>query len=93
MAQKDLKKLWIAIAIIVIVFLPPFVKYQKLRYKNKNLGNRIKALQEESKRLEEEKKRLEKDIAYIEKRARDNIGVVRKGEIVVKETAPEQRKK
>ena len=76
---------------MIIIFLPPFVKYQELRYKNKRLEERINALKEENKRLAEEKRRLETDITYIEKKAREKIGVVRKGEIVLKEV-PSQKK-
>lgn len=72
--------------IIVIIFLPPFAKYQELRYKNKKLEEKIAALGAENKRLEAEKQRLEKDIVYIEARAREKIGVVKKGEIVLKES-------
>lgn len=93
MAKKSLTKVIIAAAIILVIFLPPFAKYQRLRYKNKRLAERIKALKEESKRMEEEKSRLEKDITYIEGRARENIGVVKKGEIVIKETSPTTTKK
>ncbi|MBI4975034.1 MAG: septum formation initiator family protein [Candidatus Omnitrophica bacterium] len=93
MAKKDLTKTFIIIVIILLIFLPPFAKYQRLRYKNKNLEDRIRALQEESKRLEEEKRKLERDITYIEKKAREKIGVVRKGEIVLKETAEGQVKR
>ncbi|MFH0764742.1 MAG: septum formation initiator family protein [Candidatus Omnitrophota bacterium] len=78
-------KLWIIAGVLVVIFLPPFAKYQELRYKNKKLEERMVALDEETKRLTEEKKKLETDITYIEKRAREKIGVVRKGEIVIKE--------
>ena len=39
----------------------------------------------ENERLTEEKRLLETDINYVEKKAREKIGVVRKGEIVLKE--------
>ena len=86
MAKKGIKKLVIFIAIILVIFLPPFAKYQEMRYKNRNLEREIKALKEETKRLEEEKKRLETDITYIERRAREKIGVAKKGEIILKES-------
>ena len=76
----------IAVVIGAAIFLPPFVKYQQMRYRNSNLEKEIKALKEETKRLEEEKRRLETDITYIEQRAREKIGVVKKGEIVLKES-------
>ena len=75
---------------LVVIFLPPFAKYQELRYKNKKLEETMVSLEEETKRLTEEKRRLETDINYIEKRAREKIGVVRKGEIVIK-TVPAKK--
>ena len=78
-------KLYIIIAIIGALFIPPFAKYQELRYKNNKLEERIESLRQENDRLTEEKRLLETDINYVEKKAREKIGVVRKGEIVMKE--------
>ena len=84
MAKIGSAKLYIIIGVFLIIFVPPFAKYQELRYKNKKLGEQITALKEETKRLEAEKKSLETDIVYVEKRAREKIGLVRKGEIVIR---------
>jgi cell division protein FtsB len=85
---------YIILGILLVIFLPPFAKYQELRYKNKRLAEKISALKDENKRLEEEKRKLETDIVYIEKKAREKIGVVRKGEIVLKEKeAPKKTKR
>ncbi len=78
-------KTYLLIGLFVAVFLPPFAKYQELRAKNKRLEEELVSLRVESKRLEEEKKRLETDINYVEKKARERIGIVKKGEIVLKE--------
>ena len=78
MAKKGVVKLSIFIAILLVIFLPPFAKYQELRYKNKSLQWQIKSLKDETKKLEEEKRRLETDISYVEKKARDKIGVAKK---------------
>jgi cell division protein FtsB len=86
MAKVGSLKLWLILGAAVIVFLPPFAKYQELKYKNKKLEEKIVALREESRRLEAEKNSLETDINYVEKKARERIGVVRKGEIVIKGT-------
>lgn len=89
MAKKKFRsKILLVIAVLVIIFLPSFARYQELNYKNKRLDERIKFLKSENKRLEEEKARLETDITYIEKSAREKLGVVRKGEIVLKDTSP-----
>ena len=78
-------KFWVIVGIAVVIFLPPFAKYQELRYKNKKLEERLESLKLENERLTEEKRLLETDINYVEKKAREKIGVVRKGEIVMKE--------
>jgi cell division protein FtsB len=80
-------KVYLVAIVLVIVFLPSFIKYQELSYKNRKLEERLHALKVDNRRLEEEKMRLETDITYIEKRAREEIGVARKGEIVMKESA------
>ncbi len=85
MAKIRSFKLWVIIGIAVVIFVPPFAKYQELCYKNKKLEERIENLKAENERLTEEKRLLETDINYIEKTAREKIGVVRKGEIVLKE--------
>jgi len=86
-------RLYIIIGVALVIFLPPFAKLQGLYYKNKKLEEKITALREDNKRLEEEKIKLETDITYIEKKAREKIGVVRKGEIILKETPSVRRKK
>ena len=79
-------KFYIVLAILVVIFLPPFAKYQELKYKNRKLSEDLRRLNRDTKQLAVQKKRLETDIGYIEKTAREKIGVARKGEIVLKET-------
>jgi len=83
-------KIYLVAAVLVIIFLPSFAKYQELRYKNRKLEEKIGALSRENERLEEEKERLETDITYIEEKARERMGVVRKGEIVLKDDLPKR---
>ncbi len=92
MAKKiNRTKILLVTAALIIVFLPAFAKYQELNYKNRKLEERINFLRVENKRLETEKMLLETDITYIEKKAREKLGVVRKGEIVLKDTPPNKR--
>jgi cell division protein FtsB len=84
MAKKSGVKIVIFVAILLAAFLPPFIKYQQISYKNRALDYQLKSLKEEIKKLEEEKRRLETDIIYVEKRARDRIGVAKKGEIILR---------
>jgi cell division protein FtsB len=90
MAKKELATVSLIIAGLILIFLPSFAKYQELSAKNRMLDRKMQFAKEEIKRLQLEKVRLETDIAYIEKRARDKIGMVRKGEILIK---PAQTKK
>lgn len=90
MDKKSIIKMSIFTAILATIFLPPFVKYQELRWKSKQLESQIKALQEETKKLKAEKIKLQSDITYIERKARERIGVVKKGEIILKETSKRQ---
>ena len=84
MAKKSVVKTVIFIAILLAAFLPPFIKYQQINYRSKALDREIKNLKAEIKMMEEEKRRLETDIIYVEKKARDRIGVAKKGEIILK---------
>lgn len=84
MGQKSVIKTAVFIAILLAAFLPPFIKYQQINYKNRALERQLKSVKEEIKILEEEKMRLETDIIYVEKRARDRTGVAKKGEIILK---------
>lgn len=77
----------ILIVVLAVIFLPPFVKYQQISWKSRELDNQIRTLREEIKKLEAEKLRLRTDITYVERRAREKIGVVKKGEIILKETS------
>ena len=72
-----------ALVLLTAVFVPPFVKYQELRYKDKKLAEEITSVKKENKILTEQKERLQTDINYMEQKAR-KIGFVRKGEIVIK---------
>jgi len=75
----------------MVLFLPPFAKYQALRYKSNKIDRQIVQLKAENKRLEEERFKLQTDIAYIEKRAREKVGMVRKGEVVIKEVSSKKK--
>ena len=81
MAKKKLILFCVLIIVLVLIFFPSFSKYQKLSLERKGLKERIAELEKRNKQLEEEKYKLENDIEYIEKRAREKLGVVKKDEI------------
>jgi Septum formation initiator. len=84
MGQKSGIKTIVFVILLLAAFVPPFIKYQQINYKSRDLDRQLTNIKIEIKRLEEEKRRLETDIMYVEKRARDKTGVAKKGEIILK---------
>ncbi len=74
----------VAAAVLVLIFFPGFSRYQKLSAEHRKLRAEIEALKKSNAELEKEKYKLEHDIEYVEKKARDKLGVVRNGEIPYK---------
>src|SRR3989338_2804919 len=69
---------------VLIVFLPSYTKMQDLRQKNFDYAKQLEGLKEENTRLNEEKRRLEHDPVYLEKVAREKMGLARVGEGIYK---------
>ena len=82
------KATWLfTIALIVfIIFLPGYTKLQDLKQKNRELETSIQELQKENVSLKEKKELLESDPFYLEKVAREKMGVTREGEVIYKIT-------
>jgi len=68
--------------LILIVFLPTFSRMQDIREKDMKYQQRIAELEAENEQLLEEKRKLEDDPAYLEKVAREKMGLIREGEVV-----------
>ena len=70
--------------LILVVFFPTFSQKQQLQEKNGQLENQIRSLKKENAALLEEKKHLEEDPVYLERVAREKMGIVRDGEVIYK---------
>ena len=86
---------WIFIFVIAagIIYLPSFSKYLRLKRKEIELSREIKYLQGQIERLEEEEHLLKTDVTRLEEVVREELGLVKPGEIVVKvieEETPEK---
>ena len=68
--------------ITFLIFLPSFTQMQDVRSKNAEYSKKIQELRIKNAQLLEERRRLEDDPAYIEKVAREKMGLVKQGEIV-----------
>lgn len=82
----------LGITAILALFLPGYIKLIKLRARNEELQVKIMELKRECAQYLSEIQKLKTDPLYVEKLAREKMGVVRKGEILYKvvEEAPDQ---
>jgi len=76
--------------IVLLVFLPSYSQFQDLKQKNADFSRKIHHLTRENAQLKEEKRRLEEDPVYLEKVAREKMGLVRPGEVVYRITPVNQ---
>ena len=84
MISRRFLLIFAAVVILLLIYLPGFVKLQELKQKNIELEKEIAKTKKENTSLTKEKKKLENDISSLEAVAREKMGVVRKGEIVYK---------
>jgi len=85
MAKIRVKPIHLALAALIgLIFLPGYIKFIQLKVRNMHLENEISRLEKENLKLYKEKKKLEEDINYVEKVARESMGVTKKGEIPIR---------
>ncbi len=78
--------LFIATVVILVVFLPSYTRMQDLDVRNDDYEKQIASLQQKNAHLRREKELLEKDPVYLEKVAREKMGLIREGEVVYRLT-------
>ncbi len=74
----------LALIALGIIFIPGYVRIRKLAGLLKAQEKQIEEVKQNNKRLEEELAKLKNDPLYLEKVAREKLGVVRKGEVIYK---------
>ncbi|MGB2705764.1 MAG: septum formation initiator family protein [Candidatus Omnitrophota bacterium] len=84
MAKKRLIYILAGLLLLVLIFLPGFSKLRELKKQNRNLERRIELLTKANEELKKERERLENDPSYIEKIAREKLGMTRQDEIILK---------
>ncbi len=72
-------------------YLKGYLKFKRLSRQNRELVRQIEEIKQTNKRLKEEQEMLINDPLYLEKVAREKLGVVRKGEVVYKVLPPQQK--
>ena len=89
---KNAIGLFLFAIIIFLAFLPSYTKLQDLRQRSKDYDQQIKLLQERYTKLKEEERLLKDDPIYLEKVAREKMGLIREGEVVYKIKSKEENK-
>ena len=67
---------------VLLIFLPSFSRWQDCKQKDIEYQLKIAQLEAEHKKLLEEKRLLEEDPDYLEKVAREKMGLIREGEVI-----------
>jgi cell division protein FtsB len=70
----------------LIIFLPSYTRVQDLRLTNAEYDRQIYALKRKKHKLLEEKQLLEEDPHYLEKVAREKMGLIKDNEVVFRIT-------
>ena len=68
--------------VLLLVFLPSYQKMQDLKQKNREYELKMQELVRDNIRLSEERKLLQDDPAYLEKVARERMGLIKEGEVI-----------
>lgn len=76
--------LFVLALFVLFAFLPSYTQLQDLRFKNVQYEHEVRRLKREQSRLEREKRLLVEDPVYIEKVAREKLGLIKEGEVVYK---------
>ncbi|MDP8215759.1 MAG: septum formation initiator family protein [Candidatus Kaelpia imicola] len=70
------------ILLLGLVYYPGYKKVQEAKMRNRVLKEELSSLSARNRELEKKLELLENDVVYIEKRAREELGVVGEGEII-----------
>lgn len=88
--MKNALWLFSAATLILAVFFPSFVVLQQERRRNTEYEQQIAQLKAKNRQLEEEKRLLLENPVYLERVAREKMGLVREGEVIYRLTPVEQ---
>ncbi len=81
---KNAILLFVFAFVILMMFMPTFSRMQDIKQKDLKYQARINELEQENSQLKVEQQLLEENPDYLEKVAREKMGLIRKGEVVYK---------
>jgi len=86
-----MKKTIVSIGIVLILggllvwfYLPPLSRYHDLKIEEQRVKKQIEILDEKMLKMEEERDLLKNDVEYLEKVVREQLGLVKPGEVAYK---------
>ena len=79
---KNASWLFVIALVTFLCFLPSFTQMQNVKARNVEYEKRLSELKVEHVQLLKEKERLENDPVYLEKVAREKLGLIKQGEVV-----------
>ena len=83
MERQKIIVIILAVSILILaILIPGYLELKKLNEEYKMLNKRIELLMQHNDVLKYEIKRLKEDPEYVEKRAREKLGIINKGEII-----------
>lgn len=88
---KNALWLFVFCVIVLAVFIPSYTQVQDKKQKIREYNARIKELRNNNIKLAEERRLLVNDPHYLEKVAREKMGLVKEGEVIYRLT-PENKK-
>ena len=94
MSRKSI--ILLGIFILAAAFLPGYTKYQELKEKNRQLVDDVSELRQQNADLTRQAEKLENDPFYVERTARNKMGLGKNGEIrykVIEDEAADESEK
>lgn len=85
--NKTFVVFWVGIFILILffwIYFPAISHYRELKMQQDLIEKELKTLDQKIQELTEERRLLESDKSYIEKVIREQMGLVRPGEVVYK---------
>ena len=85
--RKSFLVLWLAVGSLLVffwVYFPSLSKYRDLKDEQQEIEREIRGLETKIRALTEERDLLKNDAQYLEKVIRDELGLVKPGEIIYK---------
>ncbi|MFH1878898.1 MAG: septum formation initiator family protein [Candidatus Omnitrophota bacterium] len=89
--EKKRLILWVAgsICALCAAFLPGFSELNRLHNQNEQLLQRVRLLEEHNDKLKGQLFKMKNDPNYVEKKAREKLGIIKKGETIYRPSSKE----